>query len=203
MYRSPLGLVDVRFFIECKSGSKPWVLFSSVDTLKDYNRLSAFGAMSKHARELFSTPGGIHHLLEKYPWFRKDDVIAAYSMRQAFGKEVDSAYVAAMSATNACHHHVTEDKSRYPRLNFAFPVIAVDTSLILCFLDENGAVQLREVKEGDFLFSGHALGTCIHIVTLRSLPVFAQRAKTVAEMLTIDLRNEEKKMFDAMKPRSG
>ncbi len=198
--RSLHGLVDIRFIVECKSGDKPWVLFSSPDALNNYDRLFAFAAMSKHAREFFSLER--IELLTKYPWFMKDGVIAGYSMRQAFSKEVDSAYAAVMSVTNACHHHVhvKEDKSRIPRLHFAFPLIVVDTPLIRCFLDENGRVQLQEVEEGELLFTAH-LGTCIRIVTQRSLPAFATQAKHVAEMLMIDLRDEEKKFFDAIKPK--
>ena len=37
-----LGLVSVRFIVECKATTKPWVLLSSPDTVRDYGRHYAF-----------------------------------------------------------------------------------------------------------------------------------------------------------------
>lgn len=188
--RSMIGLIDVRFFVECKSGGKPWVLFCSADTLKGYNRVFAFGAMSKRALDFFVSVTKIQ-LLKKYPWFLKDEVVAGYSLRQAFSKEVDSAYAAAVSVAKASHNHVYDTKSNSHRLHFAFPVIVVDTPLIRCSLDASGQVDLQEVEQGEFLFGGHQLGTCIRIVTHGYLPTFAKDAKQVADQLKEDLKSEE------------
>jgi hypothetical protein len=51
--RSFSGLVDVKFVVECKSGSKPWVLLCSPDTLERYHRMFAFAALSQSRAMLF------------------------------------------------------------------------------------------------------------------------------------------------------
>lgn len=199
--QSMRGYVDVRFFVECKSGEKPWVLFCSADTLKGYNRLFAFAAMSEHAIEFFCSPASFE-LLKKYSWFMKNDVIAAYSLRQAFTKEIDFAYAAAIGVEKASYCHCQANCNR-PSLHFAFPVIVVDTPLIRCSLDANGKMELQEVEQGEFLFSGHYLGTCIRIVTLRHLPKFAREAIEVSKQLKDDLQGEEEKMMHKLRKGGG
>src|SRR5689334_18263963 len=49
------GIIDIRFFVECKSSKKPWVLLCSPEVLV-YNRFFTFAAMSEKAREVL-----IHH----------------------------------------------------------------------------------------------------------------------------------------------
>jgi len=46
-----IGLVEIAFLIECKTTNKPWVLFTSEDTIAGYNRLLALGIISDKARE--------------------------------------------------------------------------------------------------------------------------------------------------------
>jgi len=50
---------------------------------------------------------------------------------------------------------------------------------------------LQEIEQGEFLFGGHQLGTCIRIVTHGYLPTFAKEAKQVADQLKEDLKSEE------------
>lgn len=199
--RSGLGFVDVRFFIECKSGDKPWVLLSSADTLRNYSRLVAFCAMSELSRDFFARTENFMGLFKKFSWLKKDGVIAAYSLRQAFSNEVDPAYTAAMTVAKACHQHVRHSKFSSGALHFAFPVIVVDKPLIRCTLDGNGQIELSEVEQGEFLFTGHELGTCIRIVTIDHLPAFAGEARMVTEQLTDELCQEEDKMLAALKER--
>jgi hypothetical protein len=197
--RSWAGFVDVRFFVECKSGDKPWVLLCSTDTLMNYNRLFAFCAMSEQSRSFFAQSEGLKERIEKFSWLKKDGVIAAYSLRQAFSGDADSAYTAAMNVTKACHYHVTGNKPSFKFLGFAFPVIVVDTPLIRGTLDASGEIELQEVGQAEFLFSGHEAGTCIRIVTLAHLPAFAREAKHVAQQLKDELSSEEDKIRTAIK----
>lgn len=37
-----IGIIDISFVVECKSSTKPWVVFTSDDALRNYNRLFAF-----------------------------------------------------------------------------------------------------------------------------------------------------------------
>lgn len=199
--RSMVGFLDVRFFIECKSGDKPWVLLSSADTLVNYNRLFAFCAMSKLARKFFAESENLVELIQRFSWLKKEGVIGGYSLRQAFSKDADFGYIAAMNVAKACHNHVTDNKSTLERLNFAFPVIVVDKPLIRCTLDKSGEIELKEVEQGEFLFTGHQIGTCIRVVTIAHLPAFAKEAKQVVEQLEEEVRSEEDKMLAALKER--
>jgi hypothetical protein len=193
--QSIVGFLDVRFFVECKSGDKPWVLFSSADALMNYNRLFAFCAMSKRARKVCAEFDNPLELFGKFPWMKKDGV-GGYSLRQAFSRDIDSAYAAAMNVVKACHNHVKDSTSPYDeKLHFAFPVIVVDKPIIRCTLDASGETELTEVEQGEFLFTGHEVGTCIRVVTIAHLPVFAKEAKQVVEQLEDEVRNEEKKCW--------
>jgi hypothetical protein len=48
--KSHYGFLNIKFFLECKSGAKPWVLFCSEHTLRNYNHMLAFCAMSDNAK---------------------------------------------------------------------------------------------------------------------------------------------------------
>lgn len=200
--KSLVGLLDVRCFVECKSSEKPWVLLASADTLTNYNRIFAFATMSVHARNIFAQSDGFYERLEKYPWLKKDGVVAAYSLRQAFSNEKanDVAYAAAMNVTKACYQHIST-KSFEANLHIAFPVIVVDTDLIRCTLDSHGEIELQLIEEGEFLFTGHEAGTCIRIVTMAHLPIFAREAKRVAQQLADDFEIREKEMFEETQNR--
>lgn len=193
---SPLGLVDVRFFVECKSSGKPWVSLCSRDTLTNYNRILAFGALSKQSQKIFTDENRFPNLLQNFSWLKKNGVVAAYSLRQAFSGDVDTVYAAAMSVCNACESHVTDTRTKSKYLNFAFPVIVVDTPLIRCVLNAKGEIALDEVEQGEFLFTGHQLRTCIRVVTLAHLPAFAREAKEVAWQLQRELNSDEKRIVD-------
>lgn len=119
--------------------------------------------------------------MPEFSWLRKEGVIAAYSLRQACSGENDSAYIAAMNVSKACQFHVGRDsRTGVKHFNFAFPIIAVDTPLIRCVLNAKGEMDLEEVQQGEFLFMGHATGTCIRVITSRYLADFAREAKQVA-----------------------
>jgi hypothetical protein len=196
---SRIGFVDVRFFVECKSSDKPWVLLCSTDTLRNYSRLFAFCAMSKRSLDIFADQHFDNPKFGRFPWFRKDGVIGAYSFRQAFSKDVDSAYAAAMNVMKACYDHVAENKRTLKAFYFAFPVIVVDTPLIRCTLDSRGELELEEVQEGEFLFFGHEQGTCIRIVTIGHLPAFVSDAKRVADQLIEEMSDQEANLVEALK----
>jgi hypothetical protein len=196
--------IDVRFFIECKSGDRPWVLLSSRENIYGYNLLHAFGVLSKRSQDAFRKRVDERgsEILRKFSWLAKGDVVPGYSLRQAFStsKDADIAYTAAMTVTKACHCHLishvaekvplTFAAEHPPAFCFAFPVIVVDQPLIQCTLNSAGEMELQEIEQGELLFTGHELGASIRIVTKAHLPTFAGQALRVAQQIEDELKSE-------------
>lgn len=76
-----LGIVNIRFIIECKCSKHPWVLLNSPDTLA-YNRLFAFATMSQKARDAPAEVPLLNRMVTNFRWFRKDG-LTAYSFQPA------------------------------------------------------------------------------------------------------------------------
>jgi len=193
-----LGVLEIRFIVECKSTKKPWVLLCSADTLVGYNRISAFAAVSKEVRDIF-----VHRLsgfLDKFPWLRKEGLVG-YSLRQALSN-ADAAYAAAATLAKACGNFVSAGDGKYTSvLSFGFPVIVIDGPLMRCSLAENGEVRLEEVDQGEFLFFLGDFGTCIRVVTARCLAAFTLEAKQVADQLRAELKFAEEQVVKAWKKK--
>jgi hypothetical protein len=189
------GIVRVHFVVECKSSQKPWVLLSSRDTLTGYNRIHAFGALNQTARSLL-----MKHFQElvhdRLPWLEKPDLVA-YSFRQAFS-EVDVAYTASIGVVKACESLVRAT-SRYDTFAFAFPVIVTDSPLVQCVLGENGEIQVQQVSKGEFLFSGHDLGTCIRVLNIDALDDYVGEAQKVAPRLLRQFGAEAERVLAELK----
>ena len=81
------------------------------------------------------------------------------------------------------------------------PVIVVDTPLLQCQLSDKGAILLHEIAEGEFLFNGHRLGTCIRVVTANYLGIFAAEAKRVADQLREELKPEQEQILKSWRVR--
>lgn len=194
----PMGIVEIYFAIECKSSKKPWVLLASPDTLSGYNRIFTLGVLSEKAVDAFAQR--ISEFLKTLPWLRKEGV-AGYAFRQAFGGQSDHAYSAAVSAGKACQYLVRPPERGYVApFVLAFPVVVVDAPLIQCVLGRGGRLNLQEVDEGEFLFFAHLptyFGSCIRVVTLEHLPVFAREAKRAAEQFRAALKPEEEKIVES------
>jgi hypothetical protein len=183
-----LGIINIRFVVECKAGKKPWVLLCSPDTLLNYNHLLAFAASSKTARHvLVSHLDDFKALAERIPWIDKKGLIG-YSLRQAHS-EKDIGYEAAVGLAKACNSFVLETGRDSKQIAFAFPVIVIDGPLIRCSLAENGDVQLEEVSVGEFLF-GQEFGACIRVVTVKYLATFAFEAKKTMDLLRSELKSD-------------
>lgn len=190
-----IGVVEISFVIECKSSSKPWVVFTSDDALSGYNRLSAFGIISSAARNALAERIG-EPLWERYI---SRPERGGYGFRQALGKESDPAYTAAIGAMKACHG-IAQDRvaSSIPRLAFAFPIIVIDSPLYECSRKHDGELKLVEVSNSEFLFSAHipdSIGCCIKVVTREYLPEFAKWAKVLADSIRKQLKDEEVNAF--------
>lgn len=191
-----VGVIEISFVIECKSSSKPWVVFTSDDALPGYNRLFAFGVTSEAARKVLARR--ITSLPLLGPYIKRPER-GGYGFRQALGKEPDPAYTAAMGALKACHG-VAQDRisSSIPRFAFAFPVIVIDSPLFECSRKQDGELKLTEVSNSEFLFSAHIpdhIGCCIKVITKEHLPDFAKWAKQLANVIRQELNDEEEKVF--------
>ena len=66
-----LGMAELHFVVECKASSKPWILFSSRDTLSNYNALFALGILSNQARGALSKHIESDGYWNLFAWFRK------------------------------------------------------------------------------------------------------------------------------------
>lgn len=193
------GIVNIQFFVECKSSRNPWVLLTSPDTGHGYNRLFAFSAMSRKARDVLAETDRLRRMLAEFPWFRKEGLIG-YSLRQAFS-ENDAAYAGALTVVKACDSFVHEHDGRLESIDIGFPIIVVDTPLTRCVLGESGEIELEEIAEGEFLFVGHKLGTCIRVVTASRLTSFAAEARQVANQLRSELKAEEEAVLESWRKK--
>lgn len=195
----PIGIIQISYVLECKSSSKPWIVFIADDVLSNYNRLLAFGMSSDTARE---------HLVDKIasplvgPFIQRH-ARGGYAFRQALCNGSDTAYIAAIGAMKACYGLVRENKENvFSRLAFAFPVIVVDSPLFECSLDQNRELALEEVSNSEFLFSTHIpnyVGCCIKVITREHLTAFARFAKEQSNAIRSELKDVENNMISAKK----
>lgn len=192
-----MGILNISFVVECKSSSKPWVVLTSNDALASYSRIHAFGLTSNHAKDaLFSKYPNLGRLSEYVEKPNK----SGYGFRQAFSKDSDPAYTAAMSVIKACHE-ISKDRpeQKIPKLTFSFPVIVVNSPLFECSRKRNGELAVKEVLESEFLFSAHIpnpVSCQIKIVTRKSLGAFAMYARNMATTIRMELDAEEDKIFE-------
>ena len=191
------GVIEISFVVECKASPNPWVVLTSEDALSNYNCLFAFAITSAAARQAliakgFATFGALD------PYIKRPSH-GGYGFRQAFGKDNDPAYAAAIGALKACAGLARDrTSSNIPRLAFVFPIIVVDAPLFECALAEDGELRLTEVEQSEFLFSAYVpehVGTCIKVVTKGQLPEFARWAKQLANRIREELKHEEERVF--------
>lgn len=201
-----MGIVEIGFIVECKRSTKPWVLLSSSETLDGYNRVMAVGLLSDRARDAMIQRLGREEAIEMIlPWFKKDSRVA-YSLRQAFA-ERDLGYATTVAIAKATDAWVNTGKSiDHNQLKFGFPLIVTDAPILECFLDASGTVELREIDQGEVLFSGRApvgFGACIRIISARSISAFAKEAYRVATLLRANLKEEEERMMLSWRQSHG
>lgn len=188
-----VGIIDISFVIECKSSTKPWVVFTAEDVLSGYNQYDAFGVISDAARGVLA--GNILNGRTILTNYIMRSAKSGYGFRQALGNESDLAYTAAMGVLKACHG-IAQDRagSSIPRWAFAFPIIVVDSPLFECARGEDGALVLTEVQRSEFLFSAYIpnhIGCCIKVITKEQLLSFAKWAKQLANAIREELVYEE------------
>jgi len=174
------GILSLTCVLECKSSKQPWIVFTSDDALENYNRQFAFSIMSKNARSaIVDLVSARSDLWDKY--FKRSNR-SGYAMRQALNDK-DTAYTASMAVLKACNVIVGKDYDGVlPALNFAFPIIVVDTPIFECSKNEEGKLVVTELKKSEFLFSSYvpnSVGCCIKIVHIDELEEVAKYFRTL------------------------
>lgn len=185
------GIIDIEFFLECKSSTYPWVVLCSENGLATYNRVSAFSVSTESAAR--ATAKRLQEL-KSYSFFERSDD-NGYGFRQALGERSDVAYGAAMNTFKACvAQKIVKEELPYNTLSFHIPVIVVDSPLFECRLTANGDLSLKQVRRSEFLFRTHMpkpMGCCIRVVTKEELPAWAAEAKALANSLREDFEEEQ------------
>lgn len=171
--RDPIGMVQVYVAVECKSSSNPWIVLVNRESETLVSQAS-LGVMSDVAKA--SLPDDFLSVRSDVGFRLKGLHTNGYALRQAFCKENDPAYAAAMSAINAATALATKAPFSTPRMCFALPVIVVDAPIFECHLDREGALQFREVASTEFLFTAyvpHKTMAVIRVVSTKTLPAFS------------------------------
>lgn len=181
-HRDWLGMAEIHFCVECKSTSKPWVLFTSNER-ESFNRMLGFCVSSDDARRaLFEA---ITHLLEAVPWFAKTGRVG-YGITEAFTRSDDATRSAILGATKASVSLVTRSNGYSPPFLFAFPVVVISSRLFECYLAPNGDLEVNEVEEGWLhireTFPGFSW-TCVRVVTVSGLERFCNEVAETTSTL--------------------
>jgi hypothetical protein len=176
-----IDVADVYFVIECKSTSKPWILFTSENTFVNYNRYLAYCLYSEVGKNRFiDKTMSIPKLGDRLTWFDKKGR-NGYAITEAFTSNVDNTYKAAMSTLKASVSlKASEDRGKRKPLTFIFPVIVVDGCLFEGYLDSHGNLVVDEIERGFLHFPrqiSEVTGTTICISTLDYLPQLIVEAK--------------------------
>jgi hypothetical protein len=135
-----VGFLTVYSVIECKKSSKPWVLFTSEQTM--FNRILSFATMTDNARGAISR--NVQSMLE-IDWFRKDGRVA-YGITEAFTSKEDETFKAGMAVTKASVALLKREANSSDRgfLSFFFPTVILDGRLFECYLGVDGSPIVEE-----------------------------------------------------------
>lgn len=192
-----IGAIGISFVLECKSSSKPWVVFTSQYAWEAFSRTHMFAVMSERARKCLANrilDVEIQRHIER-------PSNGGYGIRQALTDSGDAAYTAACGAIKAAASIAHAPKNEELKTaSFAFPVIVVDAPIFECSLNDDGTLNTHEVNQSEFLFgmaTPRSIATCIKIITKDRLPEFAKWARGLANRLRADLKNEEKSILES------
>jgi hypothetical protein len=188
----------VHFVLECKASKKPWVLFTSEDTLG--NVAPALGhrteAVTRGSSDLTGVCWGLLGSSIEGRKLRR----VGYNLREAHSDNGDRAYDAIGSVVCASLAVLQSLETCCP-LRFALPAVVIGAPLVECFVDADGRVRLAQVDEGWlFCSDGRAgqLGTCVRVLSSKALPAYAEEAQklkaAVFAALASDIKAERKKL---------
>jgi hypothetical protein len=203
-----MGVTRITFAVECKSSSKPWILFSSNVGCAGMSIFWTYSLMSESARKVLSDrswndpdngedPISIA-MFDRLRWLKKRQD-TAYSFRQAFS-ETDAAYTSLVSSMKAASHLVRPEKpDTFPHFRFAFPIVVVDSPLLLCSLSATNEVELTQIQSGEILFTNpdnQKDVACVRVLTTEGLTNFASEAWSETQQLRKELRHAEAVLWE-------
>lgn len=152
---------QISFHIECKSsaeqGSKPWLLFTSGsqrDIVFGFENILMSNLIYRYFWRLAETKPDSEVLqkLRELPLLDLKNI--GYGLTQAHESGRDVTYKALMSSVKSSVHRVIQfDKLYNPRPNkyvggIAFPVIVIEEQLYECSLNDEGEININEIKIG-------------------------------------------------------
>jgi hypothetical protein len=191
-----IGFIELSVVVECKSSIKPWVVLTSDKVLDAYNRLRTCGVLSGETAAILARDIKERQVSQYLHWSER----CGYGFRQAFSKDADPGYAAAMNVVSACQGVIAAlpTSDDWPTLAASIPIIVVDSPLFECELRHDGELELTEVDESAFLFSAYLSKhtSCVVRVIHRSkLEATAKWARSLVDALREDLKPEEDKFF--------
>jgi hypothetical protein len=132
-------------------------------------------------------------MFDRLRWLRKKSE-TAYSFRHAF-TDKDTAYIALVSSIKAASHFIRiKPSGSFPHFRLAFPLVIVDSPLLLCGLNAENELEIKEMQSGEILFTNpdqEGDSTCIRIVTLEGLTDFVSEARMEVQKLRNEFKLEE------------
>jgi hypothetical protein len=161
---------------ECKSGSKPWVLFSGVQPRpRDAVDLALARIGNGTGNKLLAAlaEGGTETNLVKA------SVRTGHAFTQAFrGSEGDAAFAAVTGSISAAHGIVAEFErggATTVIAHIVVPTVVVDAPVIECHLGEDGDVRLEQIQEADLFWpAGGARATVVRILHESQVGTYAE-----------------------------
>lgn len=191
-----IGFIDLSVVVECKSSTKPWVVLTADDAMATYQRLGTCAVMSERTRTALYR-GEVDDL--RVTQYLQRAGKCGYGFRQAFSKETDPGYGAAMNVVSACKAITSVvPPAGWPTLAASLPIIVVDCPLFECQLCPDGELELVEVDSSAFLFSAHIpkpISSVVRVIHRSQLEGTAKWAKSLVDALREDLKPEEEKFF--------
>lgn len=200
----PLGMAEIHFVVECKAGNKPWILFTSADTLYNYNRFFALGILSDGARRVLAEKK-FDELEEALCWLGKDGRIG-YNITEAFTNRTDNTSHAQNTVVKSCTFLLEDNEGWTPPLIFAFPAIVISAPLFECFLDEDGEVRLSPIDQGWVFFDPRipeVNGTCIRVISQAGLSAYSSEVCAMKDNLHSVIANDVKRVWQEFIKTSG
>lgn len=145
-----IGFVDLSVVVECKSSTKPWVVLTSNDAMAGYNRLRTVAVMSERTSAALSRGKTDDLHVAQY---LQPEGKCGYGLRQAFAKDVDPGYGAAMNVVSACKGVISViPAADWPTLAASIPIVVVDSPLFECQLQPDGGLDLARLNPASFFF---------------------------------------------------
>ena len=181
--RDAIGLIQIFFVVECKASPNPWVILTN----KEQNWGLSYFSLGVHSQETREAiPTGILTARSQLGELLSELHTGGYAIRQAFCKDNDPAYAAAITVLKAATIQANEQPSKTPRLNFALPVLVVDSPIYECSVSDSGKLKFRQVKISEFLFTAYIperTRSVIRVVSKEALPLFTSHCFAISEKL--------------------